>query len=396
MAPQTQLLREADLHRWRLVADFRQRLHEILGPVQGGHPSWDDPERRLLYADYLSLFLFGLLNPVVRTMRALCAASRLQRVQQEICTRSVSLGSFSEAQHLLDPAFLEQVFTGLAAEVHPREPAPASGRLRHEWLAHDATLWRALPRMSWALYGAGRRDGQSRAVKLHLSFQVLEDKPVRASVRPGKDCERKVWEERWQAGDAYIGDRYFGEDYRKLDRASQRHCVFVVRLREQSHLAVEEELPVSAADQAAGVVRQAWVRLGCRARYRSGRVRVVWVQAEGHDLILVTNLPPEELSAQLVSLLYRRRWQVELFFRWIKCILGCRHWLAESPEGVALQIYLALIAALLLQLYTGRRPSKRMMELIQFYLLGVASLAELTAGLQREWARRERTQKKKA
>ena len=75
--------------------------------------------------------------------------------------------------------------------------------------------------------------------------------------------------------------------------------------------------------------------------------------------------------------------------------MGCRHWLAESPEGVTLQIYLALIAALLLQLYTGKRPSKRMMELIQLYLMGVASLAELTAGLERELQRLEKAKSKK-
>ena len=166
---------------------------------------------------------------------------------------------------------------------------------------------------------------------------------------------------------------------------------YVLRLREQAVITVEEELPLSQAERAAGVVRQAWVRLG--ARNRSGRVRVVWVQAQGHQLILVTNLTAQELPAELVSLLYRQRWQVELFFRWIKCILGCRHWLAESPEGVTLQVYLALIAALLLQLYTGRRPSKRMMELIQFYLLGVASLDELTAGLERELRRLQRAKK---
>jgi len=388
------VLTEARLHRWRLIADFRHRLDQVLAPLQGGHPSWSDPGRLLLYADYLSLFVFGLLNPVVRTMRALCAASRLKRVQEQICTHPVSLGSFSEAQHLMDPALLEQVFADLATEVHPQRASPSTARLPQDWLAHDGTLWRALPRMSWALYGAGR-GGESRAVKLHLSFHVLEDKPVRATVRRGKDCERAVWKERWQKGDAYIGDRYFGEDYRLLDQLTQKECVYVLRLREQSHISVQEELPVSAEDQAAGVVRQAWARLGCNARYRSGRVRVVWVQGEGHDLILVTNLPPEELPAHLVSQLYRQRWQVELFFRWIKCILGCRHWLAESPEGVALQIYLALIAALLLQVYTGRRPSRRMMELIQFYLLGVASLEELTEGLQRELKRLERCSNKK-
>jgi hypothetical protein len=45
----------------------------------------------------------GLLNPVVDSMRGLCAASKLGRVQQEICSRPVSLGSFSEAQAVFDP-----------------------------------------------------------------------------------------------------------------------------------------------------------------------------------------------------------------------------------------------------------------------------------------------------
>ena len=80
-------------------------------------------------------------------------------------------------------------------------------------------------------------------------------------------------------------------------------------------------------------------------------------------------------------MIYRRRWQVELFFRWLKCILGCRHWLAESEPGVALQVYLALIAAQLLLVYRGRRPTKREMELLQMYLMGWASVEEVCAGL---------------
>jgi DDE family transposase len=385
------VLNERQLQRWRLVEDFRERIERVSGAAKAAHASWSDPRRRVLYADYLSLFLFGLLNPTVRTMRGLCACSRLQRVQEEICSQQVSLGSFSEAQHLLDPMLLEKVFADLTKEI--QGTIPSDPRLQvHGWMAHDGTLWRALPRMNWALYGAGR-GGQSRGVKLHLSFHIADDKPVRATIRRGKDCERATWRERWQAGDAYIGDRYFGEDYGLLDQLSRQQCVYVLRLREQATITVEEELPVSPADQAAGVVRQAWVRLGVRTR--SQRLRAVWVEAEGHKLILVTNLGPQELPAELVSLLYRKRWQVELFFRWIKCILGCRHWLAESPEGVALQIYLALIAALLLQLYTGRRPSKRMMELIQFYLLGVATLEEMTAGLERELQRLEKAKNKK-
>ena len=102
---------------------------------------------------------------------------------------------------------------------------------------------------------------------------------------------------------------------------------------------------------------------------------------------VVTNLSAEQMSAELVALVYRYRWQVELFFRWQKCILGQRHWLAESRAGVTVQVCLALIAALLLQLYTGQRPTKRMMEQIQWYLLGWATEGELAAALAKETAR---------
>ena len=167
-----------------------------------------------------------------------------------------------------------------------------------------------------------------------------------------------------------------------FSRLEEAGCAYVLRLREQATIEVLEEIELSQTDRQAGVFRQAWIVLGCEARYRSTRVRVVWVQTPKEVLLLVTNQPHKDMPAELVAALYRQRWQIELFFRWIKCILGCRHWLAESPRGVAIEIYLALIGALLLQLYSGRRPNRRMMELIQLHLLGLASNQEyLQAGL---------------
>jgi hypothetical protein len=375
-------VKEADLANWKLLGQFQLRLAQAQKEF-ALHPSFQDPERQLLAADYLSLFLFGLLNPVVRTMRGLCAASDLARVRQEVSRRHVSLGSFSECQHLLQPELLERIFEELAAEL----PGQSGGdpRLRaHDWLARDGSLFAALPRMSWALYGGGR-SGAHKAARLHLNYHVLEGKPVRAQLAEGRRCERAVWKEQWQPGEAYIGDRYFAEDYSVLGQLQELNSRYVLRLREPAVITVEEELPVSQEDRQAGVRRQAWARLGATARTRSARVRVLWLEkkADG-EMILLTNVGPDELPAALVVLLYRRRWQIELFFRWIKCLLGCRRWLAESQQGATIQMYLALIAAVLLQLYTGRRPTKRMLELIQFYLLGVASLDELTQGLQRE------------
>jgi len=369
---------QADLSRWRLIEDFQKRLAQAVLEV-GLHPTWTEPGRLLQSADYLSLFLLGLLNPVVQTMRGLCAASRLKRVQKEICSRPVSLGSFSEAQHLLDPTLLAEVFGQLSRDL-PR-PASAAPNARR-WLVQDGSLFEALPRMHWALW---RRQGQTQAqVRLHLSLDLSTASPARATITAGKTCERAAWRTQWQRGDAYVGDRYYGEDYQLFGELEEAGVAFVVRLRDQGVIHVEAELPLTEADRQAKVMRSGWVRLGCNARYRSRRLRVVWVQTEKEVLRLVTNLGPEELSAGEVALLYKERWQIELFFRWVKCILGCRHWLAESPRGAALELYLALIAALLLQLYTGRAPNRRLMEMIRWYLVGVASLEELWAAVQPE------------
>ena len=129
------------------------------------------------------------------------------------------------------------------------------------------------------------------------------------------------------------------------------------------------------ADRAAGVIWAGVVRLGSSGE--GPRVRVVRLLGVEENIILATTLGREAAGPELLGLLYRHRWQVEMFFRWVKCSLGCRHWLAESPQGAALQVYLALIAAQLLVLYSGERPNRRQMEAIQFYLMGWGDEAQL-------------------
>lgn len=381
-------LTERDLSRWALIKDFKARLAEAVRTVPL-HPTWSDPGRLLDHADYLGLFLFGLVNPVVRTMNGLCAASQLGRVQKEVCSRPVSLGSFSEAQAVLDPTLLAEVFTQLSKDLPCSEGAvgPAGRR----WLVQDGSLFDALPRMYWALW---RRQGKAQSqVRLHLSLDMAQNAPVRATTTPGKTCERAAWRTQWKRGDGYVGDRYYGEDYQLFGELDQAGVAFVVRLRDEAVINVGEELALSQTDRHTKVIRSAWGHLGYNASRRSIGLRVVWVQTDKEVLRLVTNLQPEELSAGEAALLYKQRWQIELFFRWVKCILGCRHWLAESPQGVAIEIYLALIAALLLQLHTGQAPTRRMMELIHFYLMGVADLNELEQGVERERQRVARRKK---
>lgn len=378
-------LTEKDLKNWDLLDVFEEALEEVFCRAKL-HRTFSDPARCLSYQRYLSLFLFGLFNPVVESMRGLCAATELERVQQEVCGAKVSPASFSEMQHLLEPELLRKVFYQVVQQSagHPQ----AGARLAHlNLIAQDGSLWSALPRMAWAQYGVGRK-GQAKGVRLHLRYHVTEDKPVDARISRGRDCERAALRQMCVPGQTNVGDRYYGEDYQLFGEMDRAGAFFVIRIKEDAVLNVEQELALSAQDQEAGVVRQAWVRLGARQKSRSMRLRLVEIRAGEQHLLLVTNLTVDKASGELVGLIYRRRWSIELFFRWIKCIFGCRHFFAESPEGVAIQLYLALIAAVLFQHYSGRRPGKREMELIQMYLMGWASARELVALLQKHNARK--------
>ena len=376
----TTRLSEDQLHNWSLVEVFRQALEKVYGSAPL-HPTFEDPRRTLGYAPYLSLFLFGLFNPVVTSMRGLCAASLLPRVQKTIGGSAVSPGSFSEMQSVLGPALLYEVFRGLVQQAPAlEEPNPRLAELN--LLAQDGSLWRALPRMTWAEYGVGA-DGEAKGVRLHLRFHLIRGVPWDARVTQGKGCERQALREMLVPSQISVGDRYYGEDYRLFGEVDQAGAFFVFRIKDNAVVHQEETLPLTEADRAAGVVSHAWVRLGATETKRSMRVRLVEIRTSTQHLLLVTNLPIQRAPADLVGMIYSRRWQIELYFRWIKCILRNRHLFAESSQGVMIQLYLALIASVLFQMYTGRRPTKRQMEAIQFFLMGWASTEDLIKLLER-------------
>jgi len=371
---------ERDLQRWKLIADFRSRL-EKLAQDHPQDPRWQDRRRLLHQFDYLSLFLFALVNPVLKTLRGLSAASELTRVQQEVCGSYASLGSLSETQHLLDPVLLEKLMASLRAQIPG--PCPKDPRQAWQvWLARDSSIFQATERMFWAQYGAGKSGCANHAVRLHVSFHLWEEEPARVAVTAGKVCERRMWREQLEPGATYVGDRYFAEDYKMFALLQSKGCHYVLRLRDEAVVNVLEENALSAADQKAGLLSDVWAQLG--SRQRTGRVRVVTVRKpSGTIMRLVTNFTPQEMSASDILTLYRRRWQIECYFRWIKCLLGCRHWLAQSPAGVTAQLYLAVIAGLLLHLVLGTRPNKRLWERMQFYLMGWATIEELMSAVQK-------------
>jgi len=68
-----------------------------------------------------------------------------------------------------------------------------------------------------------------------------------------------------------------------------------------------------------------------------------------------------------------------VLFRFFKHRLGCRHLLSDSPKGIKIQTYCAIIACMLIGLYTGRKPTLRTYEMVCYYFTGLADQEELLA-----------------
>jgi hypothetical protein len=306
-------------------------------------------------------------------------------VQRRFGVRPTSLGALSEAAQVFDAALLQEVIAALGRRIPP--PAVTAERAALQALtAVDGSLLPALPKMAWALW----QDAQHRAAKMHVAFEVLRHIPVGVTVTAGNASERTQWRRLVQPEGFYVVDRGY-TDYELFQELHDLPCRFLARVQYNAAYEVAEDRPVSAAAQAAGVRRDCLIRrLGTphQSRLLPQPFRVVLVasgktKANGTEdlLVLVTN--DLDLEAELVALAYRFRWAVELFFRWLKCVVGCRHLLSQSANGVQIQVYVAIIASLLISLWVGRPPTKRTYEILCFYLSGWATEAEVIAHIDR-------------
>jgi Transposase DDE domain len=341
--------------------------------------------RQLFFDQYICLLLLYFFSPTITSLRALQQASNLEAVQRRLGIRPTSLGSFSEAARLFDAKALHQILRELAAKAVPLVDGSVARQL-HSLTAVDGSIFRAFPRMAWALW----KDSEHRGVKLHLHFDVFCGTPDDASLTHASGSETDQLRAMLRPNRLYVVDRGY------LDHALYRQIIeagssFIGRIKDNAAYTVQSELPLSTADRAAGVVSDERIkRLGTahhKNELKGHDLRLIQVQRTNDEGALetwwlLTN--KIDLPAELVALGYRYRWTVELFFRWLKCVLGCKQLLTTSQNGVALQIYTALIASLLIVLWTGRKPTKRTWEMLQFYFQGWASLEEIQAHLEKQ------------
>ncbi|QDU43313.1 Transposase DDE domain protein [Symmachiella dynata] len=354
--------------------------------------------RDLFFDQYCGLILLYMFNPIVTSLRGMQQTSQLKKVQRLLGCQRASLGSLSEAARVFDPELLREI----AGELLQRAPqrADCDPRLKdfaQTLTAVDGSLLKKLPQITQACF-ATRND---RGFKLHAHFEILKGVPVKSAVTDasgqGPANEKNVLRSQLEPDRCYVIDRGY-EQFSLFNAIVDVGSSYVCRIRNDRAFTADEVRELDEEARAAGVLEDAIGQLGSpksrRIEHPQHRVRRVVIRAETHpkrggrkraaathDVVLVTNLL--DVPAEIIALIYRSRWMIELYFRFLKHVLGCRKLLSDCDNGIEIQTYCAIIACLLISLVTGRKPTLRTYEMLCYYFQGLADEEELLAHINR-------------
>jgi len=180
-------------------------------------------------------------------------------VTKRLGSPRISLGSFSEAASVFDPERLKEIIAELGAQVQPLGRDPRLRDVPGTLTAVDGSLLSALPKMMEASCLKAETGNGLIKWRLHTHFEVDRYVPTRIDVIPdggGQDDERSVLERTIQSDHTYAMDRGYAK-FTLFNRIVAAGSSYVCRLRDNSAYEVIEELPLTEADRAAGVLR-AW------------------------------------------------------------------------------------------------------------------------------------------
>lgn len=246
-------------------------------------------------------------------------------------------------------------------------PVAPSAILEQDIFAFDASLID----LSLALCPWAHRQQSQAAVRLNVLLDAKLDVPDFASISAGDRHEVHALDEvPIHPGAFYIMDRGY-LDFARLHRLHQGQAFFLVRARSNLRFRV---LRSTKIDRTKGLRCDQQIRLTRRhsalafpsplrrIRYRDPLTGTTFVFLTNHLV----------LDAFLITELYRCRWHVELFFRWIKQHLRLRWFVATSPNGIRVQIWCALCAHLLVAIARERHHlSATLYQILQIVSVSV-------------------------
>jgi hypothetical protein len=349
--------------------------------------------RKLHMDQYISLLLLYMFNPICTSLRSVQQASELKKVQRKLGCPRASLGSLSEAATVFDSALMQEIIADLSDQLRPISSHAKLDDLAGVLTAVDGTLINALPKMTWALY-----KNEQNAIKAHTQFDIEKHVPIKITITEANASEIGVLAKNLEPGRIYVKDRGYAS-LALFQQILDNDSSFVCRVRDNSVYECLQDHELTGDAVAAGLVLDKKVRLGCNRKTKeqlSVPIRLIAIKcaphkkrcktghggpAQGQTLLIATDL--FDLEADVIALMYKHRWAIEIFFRFFKHVLGCRHLLSYDHNGIELQTYAAIIACLLIALWTGRKPTLRTYEMLCWYFTGMADEDELISHIQR-------------
>jgi hypothetical protein len=390
MSKKRHKIKESELQGFK----YFKAISGMLESLHKGGCQRDRAGNRKLHMDqYMSLLLLYMFNPICTSLRAVQQASELKKVQRKLGCPRASLGSLSEAATVFDSALMQEIVTELSDQLRPISIHTKIDDLAGILTAVDGTLINALPKMTWALW-----KNQHNAIKAHTQFDIEKHVPTKMTITQGNAGEIEVLAQNLEPGRIYVKDRGYAS-LALFEQILEAGSSFVCRVRDNCVYECLQDYELTADALAAGIVFDKKVRLGSNRKTKeqlSVPVRLIAIKCtphkkrykigrggpeQGEMLLIATDI--FDLEADVIALIFKHRWAVEVFFRFFKHVLGCRHLLSYNQNGIELQTYAAIIACMLIALWTGRKPTLRTYEMLCWYFTGMADEDELISHIQR-------------
>jgi heme exporter protein D len=344
--------------------------------------------RVLFYDDVVTMYLVAFFNPVLRSLRNIEVASQLPGVNQHLSVEAVCKSTLSEANALFDPRHLE----GLIADLRRHLPNlhQADGQLAHllqQIEIFDGSFFRTAADVAWAVhsnnqYTKAKGKGGSGYIRLNCQFCLATGNVSGISINGddgvGEGAAAALFVE---AGHIYLFDSGV-VSFPYLARILSVGSHFLCCLASTVNFTSLEVRALSDADREAGVISDRIGKLSGSDRRTppDATVREVIFSFTGRDgsvrtLRLLTDML--DLPAHMIAELYRHRWQIELFFRWLKISATFQHLTSHSRNGITLSFYIAVIATLLMSTITQRPLSKYGYSLLAMVAAGLGTVADM-------------------
>lgn len=309
----------------------------------GAHEA-DKHVRRLSTKNQFIALLYGQLAGAASLREIVCGLESHAARLYHLGATSVSRSTLADANARRPCAVLGELFAAMVGQAQRGLRRAVS---ETTYLIDSTGIRLSGAGSEWARFSA-----KACGAKVHVIYDPGADRPIYAAVTAAKVNDITAAQAMpIRAGATYVFDLGY-YDYGWWAKMDAAGCRIVTRFRSTTPLTVTAELEVpedavSILSDRIGVLPQRQAK--SRKNPFSDAVREVRVRIESGKVlrILCNDL---DASAQEIADLYKRRWAIELFFRWIKQTLKIRHFLGTSENAVRIQIAVALIAFLLLRM----------------------------------------------